>query len=204
MKRDNENCPFLIIFFRKEYEVVRMDFYQDDEKNLFRRLMNWAVDIILVISVAWFTVYMFGTEVKITGNSMTPVLESGDTVLMNRLPGALFGPARFDLVVFEREDRKTNVKRVIGLPGETVQITGGLVYINGQPLEAENGLEQVALAGLAENPITLGKDEYFLLGDNRESSEDSRFINIGNVKREQIKGSVWIRILPIIRFGLID
>ena len=204
MKRDNENCPFLIIFFRKEYEVVRMDFYQDDEKNLFRRLMNWAVDIILVISVAWFTVYMFGTEVKIAGNSMTPALESGDTVLMNRLPCALFGPGRFDLVAFEREDRKTNVKRVIGLPGETVQIKGGLVYINGQPLEAENGLEQVALAGLAENPITLGKDEYFLLGDNRESSEDSRFINIGNVKREQIKGSVWIRILPVIRFGLID
>lgn len=203
MKRDNENCPFLIIFFQEEKGVVLVDFYQEEEKNLLRRLLNWAVDIILVISVAWFTVYMFGTEVKIAGNSMAPALESGDTVLMNRLPMALFGPDRFDLVVFEREDRKTNVKRVIGLPGETVQIKGGLVYIDGQPLEAENGLEKVALPGLAEHPITLDKDEYFLLGDNRESSEDSRFINIGNVKREQIQGNVWIRILPVIRFGWI-
>ena len=83
-----------------------------------------------------------------------------------------------------------------------MQITAGYVFIDGQPLKAENGLSQVSLAGLAEHPITLGKDEYFLLGDNRDSSEDSRFINIGNVKREQIKGTVWIRILPVIRFGL--
>ncbi len=63
-------------------------------------------------------------------------------------------------------------------------------------LEAEDGLGQVSLAGLAENPMTLGKDEYFLLGDNRESSEDSRFSNVGNVKKEQIQGKVWVRIFP--------
>ena len=95
-----------------------MDFYEED-KSLLRRIMNWMVDIILVIVFAWFTVYMFGTEVRIAGNSMNPALESGDVVLMNRLPGVLFGPGRFDLAVFEREDQKTNVKRVIGLPGET-------------------------------------------------------------------------------------
>ena len=178
-----------------------MDFYEED-KSLLRRIMNWMVDIILVIVFAWFTVYMCGTEVRIAGNSMDPALESGDVVLMNRLPGVLFGPGRFDLAVFEREDQKTNVKRVIGLPGETVQITGGHIYIDGELLEAGDGLDEVSLAGLAEHPITLGKDEYFLLGDNRESSEDSRFINIGNVKREQIIGTVWIRILPVIRFGL--
>ena len=105
-------------------------------------------------------------------------------------------------MVFQREDQKTNVKRVIGLPGETVQITGGYIYIDGELLEADDGLNEVSLAGLAEHPITLGEDEYFLLGDNRDSSEDSRFINIGNVKREQIIGNVWIRILPVTRFGL--
>ena len=84
-----------------------------------------------------------------------------------------------------------------------MQIIGGFVYINGELLEAEHGLNQVSLAGVAENPIKLGNDEYFLLGDNRDSSEDSRFLNIGNVKREQILGKVWIRIFPIVKIGLI-
>ena len=108
------------------------------------------------------------------------------------------------MVVFEREDHKFNVKRVIGLPGEVVQIIDNLVYINDEPLEAENGLNQVVLAGIAENPVTLGEDEYFLLGDNRDGSEDSRFVNIGNVKREQIRGKVWLRLLPLIDIGLVE
>ena len=95
------------------------------------------------------------------------------------------------------------MKRVIGLPGETVQIIGGLVYIDGAPLEDESGLGQVSLAGRAGSPITLGEDEYFLLGDNRDSSEDSRFANVGNVKADQIQGKVWLRILPILKLGFL-
>ena len=117
---------------------------------------------------------------------------------MNRLSYDFGEPDRFDVVVFQRDDKKSNVKRVIGLPGEEIQIKGGLIYINGKRLETENQeLEQVALAGLAEEPIKLGEDEYFLLGDNRESSEDSRFANIGNVNKKQILGKVWIRISPL-------
>ena len=78
-----------------------------------------------------------------------------------------------------------------------------IVFIDGEQLSAEDNLDKVSLAGIAEIPITLGEGEYFLLGDNRDSSEDSRFINIGNVKREQILGKVWIRILPIIDLKLI-
>ena len=180
-----------------------MDFYQYEETNLLRRAVNWIVDIILVIAFAWFTVYTFGTEIKIAGHSMSPVLESNDVVLMNRLAYDFGSPDRFDIVVFQREDSRENVKRVIGLPGETVQIREGIIYIDGKPVEAENGLDSVSLAGLAENPVKLLEDEYFLLGDNRDSSEDSRFINIGNVKKEQILGKVWIRILPVTDFSLI-
>ena len=108
-----------------------------------------------------------------------------------------------DIVVFERGDNKTNVKRVIGLPGEEVLIQGGYIYINGERLEAEERLEQVSLAGLAESPVRLGEDEYFLLGDNRDSSEDSRFANVGNVKRTQILGKVWLRIYPLMDIRLI-
>ena len=106
-----------------------------------------------------------------------------------------------DLVVFSRGGGENNIKRVIGLPGETVQIEGGVIYIDGAVLEAEDGLGQVELAGLARDPVTLGNDEYFLLGDNRESSEDSRFSNVGNVKKEQIQGKAWVRISPVTAFG---
>lgn len=180
-----------------------MEFYQSEETNLLRRITGWVVDIIVVLSLAWFCLYAFGTQIRIAGQSMTPELHPDDVVLMNRLAYDFGKPDRMDVVVFMREDEKTNVKRVIGLPGETVQITGGSIYINGERLEAENGLDQVSLGGLAENPVELGDDEYFLLGDNRESSEDSRFANIGNVKKEQIMGKVWLRLFPLIDFSFI-
>ena len=112
-------------------------------------------------------------------------------------------PRHFDIVVFKREDGRKNVKRVIGLPGETVQIKNGLVYIDGSPLKAPEGLDLVSLAGRAESPILLSEDEYFLLGDNRDSSEDSRFSNVGNVKENQILGRVWLRFLPLLKLDFI-
>ena len=166
--------------------------------------MRWIVDIVVVISLAWFVVYGFGTQVRIAGQSMTPLLRGDDVVLMDRLTYDFTDPVRFDIVVFEREDHKSNVKRVIGLPGEVVQIIDNLVYINEEPLEAQEGLNEVVLAGIAENPVTLGEDEYFLLGDNRDGSEDSRFVNMGNVKRDQICGKVWLRLMPLIDIGLVE
>lgn len=180
-----------------------MEFYQNEETNLLRRVVNWIVDVVVVISFAWFTVYAFGTQVTVTGHSMLPLLQSENVVLMNRLSYDFSSPKRFDVVVFERGDSKANVKRVIGLPGEVVQIKGGYLYINEEKLEAEDGLDQVSLAGLAEKPVHLGEHEYFLLGDNRDSSEDSRFANIGNVNEEQILGKVWFRIYPLIDIALI-
>lgn len=180
-----------------------MEFYQVKETNTLRRVVGWIVDIIVVIALAFFTVYGFGSQVEIAGQSMIPLLQSEDAVLMNRLIYEFTSPKRFDVVVFQREDKKYNVKRVIGLPGEVIQIKGGSIYIDNQLLEAEGDLGQVSLAGLAENPIELGEDEYFLLGDNRDGSEDSRFANIGNVNRKQIMGKVWIRISPLINIDLI-
>ena len=145
---------------------------------------------------------------------MTPLLDSDDIVLMNQLKLVWGKPGRFDVVVFQREDQKKNIKRVIGLPGETVQIKDGQVWINGEVLQEEKQTmevdgemveleKKIALAGLAENLIVLGEDEYFLLGDNRDSSEDSRFANVGNVKESQIIGKVWFRIYPALNMGII-
>lgn len=175
-----------------------MEFYQNDEPNLIRRLCGWVVDITVALAFAWFCLHSFGSQVLVTGQSMVPLLNSGDVVLMNRLTYDLGKPDRMDVVVFEREDHKANVKRVVGIPGDVVQIRDGILYVNGNRFESTDGLDQVSLAGLAENPIELGPKEYFLLGDNRDSSEDSRFANVGNVKEEQILGKVWLRLFPLI------
>lgn len=191
-----------------------MKFYQEDGTSLLRVIINWVTDIIVVVALACFTVYAFGNQVVVSGNSMSPLLNSEDIVLMNQIALDWGKPERFDVVVFQREDQKMNVKRIIGLPGETVQIQNGRVWINGQLLEEEKRKvevdgeiieeeKKIALAGLAENPIELGEDEYFLLGDNRDSSEDSRFANVGNVKEAQIIGKVWFRIHPALEMGII-
>ncbi len=182
-----------------------MDFYDNDSENFssrLRRIIDWGVDIIVVLALAWFFIESFCIQVTITGQSMSPLLDPDDVVLVNRLTYDLSNPKRNDVVAFERDDQKINVKRIIGIPGDVVQITDGWVYLNGEPLKDED-LGAAYPAGLAESPIELGDGEYFLLGDNRDSSEDSRFINIGNVKREQIIGKVWLRILPLFRIRLI-
>ena len=180
-----------------------MEAFKNEEESLLRRAVNWVTDIIVVIALGCFTVYAFGVQVTVSGNSMSPLLNADDVVLVNQLSYDLGKPDRFEVVVFRREDGKANIKRIIGLPGETVQIRGGQVYINGEVLPDERELGPVSLAGLAENPITLGEDEYFLLGDNQNSSEDSRFSNVGNVKEDQILGKVWFRIFPAINMGSI-
>ncbi len=180
-----------------------MEFYHDNESNMIRNISKWVVDIAVALAFAWFCLYAFGMEVLVAGQSMAPLLNSDDIVLVNRLAYDFGRPERLDVVVFERGDKKTNVKRVIGLPGEVVEIKDGCVYINGKILEAGNDLEKVMLAGLAEAPVELGEDEYFLLGDNRDRSEDSRFANIGNVKEDQIIGKVWMRIFPLLNISLI-
>ena len=85
-------------------------------------MVNWIVDITVVIAIAWFIVYAYGTQIPIAGHSMTPLLQSEDIVLMDRLSYDFGKPDRFDVVVFEREDRKMNVKRVIGLPGRPYRL----------------------------------------------------------------------------------
>ena len=167
----------------------------------------WIADVASVLVLAVFVVLFFCHRVTVAGQSMEPTLAASDVVLVNRVTYHFDDPSRFDVVVFEKENNsavKKYVKRVIGLPGETVQIIEEMIYIDGVPLEGEAGLEHVTLAGLASDPVVLGADEYFVLGDNRDSSEDSRFSNIGNVNKSQIVGKVWFRVSPISRIGFVS
>lgn len=178
----------------------------DREESVLRTVIYWITDLLAVIVLAIFVVLFLCDRVTVTGHSMEPTLAAGDVVLVNQVEYHFEDPQRFDVIVFEKENNsavKEYVKRVIGLPGETVQIINETVYINGEILEAPEGLVRVTLSGLAAEPIVLGSDEYFVLGDNRDSSEDSRFSKIGNVKRGEIKGIVWLRISPFQNFGKI-
>lgn len=180
-----------------------MGLYTYEDNSTLRSLIHWVVDIIVVIGFAWFIVYGFLGQTIISGHSMSPTLEADDMCLVNRLAYDLGSPKRYDIVVFERADsRQRGVKRVVGLPGETVQIVGGSIYINNYKLD-DARIGSISLPGIAENPVELQEDEYFLVGDNADSSEDSRFSNIGNVKRKHIKGKLWLRVKPTERFGLI-
>ena len=176
------------------------------QTNLLQSTVYWITDLIAVVALAVFVVVFFCERVTVTGHSMETALAAGDVVLVDQVRYHFDEPGRFDVIVFDKENNgadKTYVKRIIGLPGERVQIINETIYINGAPLEAAGELAYVALSGLSEEEILLGPEEYFVLGDNRESSEDSRFPNIGNVARSQIRGCVWFRIAPFKDLGLI-
>ncbi len=190
--------PLFIPLFSRRYFV---EFYQVSDQSRLSLTVSWIVDLVVMIALAVYVVYLFGSRVEVVGGSMKPVLNSGDVVLMNRLAYTLGSPERFDIAVFERESSGLNLKRIIGLRGETVHIIGSKIYINGELLEADEAITTVTIAGLAEYPIELGEDEYFLLGDNRDSSEDSRFASIGNIKRSQLVGKAWLLFKPFSSFG---
>ena len=174
--------------------------------DLIRTVGIWAFKIILVCLLALVIVFYFGRQVKNSGDSMRPAVLDGDIVLVNRMIYDASKPKRGDIIVFKpngNENARSYIKRIIGLPGETVQIVDGYVYIDGQMLDEHYGNEVMETAGIAEEPVVLGDDEYFVLGDNRNNSQDSRAANVGVIHREDLLGRAWVRIWPLNKFGVI-
>lgn len=156
--------------------------------------VNWIAEIAIVCVIAFVLVWFFGQRVSNAGDSMKPVLSNGDVVLVNRLVYNASKPKRGDIIAFKpngNENTHYSIKRIAGLPGETVQIKEGSVYINDVLTLEHIFAEDIEEAGIAEEPVKLGGSEYFVLGDNHSSSDDSRMADIGNVKREDIYGKVW-------------
>lgn len=145
-------------------------------------------------------------RVDVYGDSMSPVLEAGDVLLVEKLTPEIREPERFDLVVFRYQyrDNLYYIKRIVGLPGETVQIVDGKLLIDGSALEENFGTELIEKGKRAEEPVVLGEDEYFVLGDNRNHSSDSRDSDIGNLSKEQIIGRAVVRIWPISRVSILN
>ncbi len=148
----------------------------------------------VAVFLAFVLVFSIGMRTSVIGDSMEPSLHNGQEILMNRILYRISMPKRGDVIVFLPNGNQNThfyVKRVVGLPGETVQIREGNVYIDGVLLAENELFDKIADPGIAQSELLLGSDEFFVLGDNRNSSEDSRSGNIGAVKKDSIIGRAW-------------
>lgn len=174
-------------------------------KSIVRELFGWIFFILIVVAASWAVVTFVGQRTQVSGSSMETTLSDGDQLIVDKITYRFQDPKRYDIVVFPYRYEKNTyyIKRIIGLPGETVQIASGCVYIDGQPLNEHYGNEVIEDPGIAGEPVTLGPDEYFVLGDNRNNSQDSRAVNVGTIHRDELLGRAWIRIWPFNEFGVI-
>lgn len=175
------------------------------EKSTMREVISMLIYIAIVLALTFLVVRYVGQRTQVSGDSMYPTLHSGDNLIVDKLSYRFKDPERFDIIVFPYQYKEETyyIKRIIGLPGETVQIIDGTIYINGNVLDENYGREKMVSSGLALDEIQLGEDEYFVLGDNRNASSDSREPDVGNIHRDDIIGRAFIRIWPFSRFGIL-
>ncbi len=181
---------------------------KDDDKdvNIVKELLSLIIYVGVVILICFLIITFVGQRTTVHGTSMYPTLENGDNIWIDKLKYHFTDPKRFDIIVFPYQgDNVYYIKRVIGLPGEKVYIDdAGNIFINGEKLDEDYGYEVIRENGLAAEEITLGDDEYFVLGDNRNVSRDSRSADVGNIKKADIIGQAKYRLSPIKKFGKID
>ena len=177
------------------------------KENPYNAIVVFVINIILFAALGYFVVVSFFGNARTVGHSMNNTLMDGDVVLINQFVYQLRNPKRYDVIVFKPKVETVSekyIKRIIGLPGETVQIIDGRVYIDGHALEDDVITTRIYNAGLANEPIKLGDDEYFVLGDNRNHSSDSREPSVGVLKRDQLIGRAWVRIYPFNKIGVVN
>lgn len=177
-----------LIFYEKKKRV---------SKDMVREILVTIFYCFAAVLLAFVLVFLVGMKISVIGVSMEPALYNGQEVFINRFIYKLFQPGRGDIVAFLPNGNQNShyyLKRVVGLPGERIQIIGGYVYIDGELLDEGDIYDKISDPGIAENEVILGSDEYFVLGDNRNSSEDSRSGNIGPVKKETIAGKAWFHL----------
>ena len=185
-----------------------MDMYLNSKKpkykKFFKSLFWWIIEIFLVILAAYLIIEYAVEKSTMMGVSMNTTLNDGDKIIINKLAYFRNEPKRYDVIVFSQSKSGHgyyNIKRVIGLPGETLEIVNGEVYVNGVKLQEVIPVEKMRVAGLADEAIVLGDNEFFVLGDNRSVSVDSRTAVVGLIDRRQILGKALYRVYPFDKIG---
>ena len=174
--------------------------------EILREIISTILYVVVIFAVVFLIITYVGQRTRVDGHSMEPSLSDGDNLIMDKISYRFRDPQRFDVIIFpvEFQENTYYIKRIIGLPGETVQIDAdGNIYIDGEILQEDYGKERILSAGIASRPIVLGEDEYFVLGDNRNNSMDSRFKEVGPSKRADIIGRAWVRIYPFDQIGFV-
>ena len=167
------------------------------EAAVVKEVFTWITGVFVAVLLAFVLVYCVGMTTSVIGISMKPTLENSEKIMVNRFVYMISSPKQNDVIVFVPNGSVNShyyVKRVVGTPGDTVQIVDGHLYINDELFAYEDRYDEMAHAGIAENKITLKKGEYFVLGDNRNNSEDSRSANIGIINKKNIIGKAWLHL----------
>lgn len=177
--------------------------------KVMKEMINTLLYLLGVLCLTYFVITFVGQRTEVDGESMEATLFDGDNLIVDKITYRFRNPQRFDIIVFpfQYQENTFYIKRIIGMPGETVQIDGqGNIYIDGVLLEESYGREIIRpeKIGIASEPILLGEDEYFVMGDNRNNSTDSRTEIVGNIHRDDIVGRAWLRIWPFSRFGILE
>ena len=176
--------------------------------KVLREMINTLLYLLIVLCLTYFVINYVGQRTEVWGASMESTLNDGDNLIVDKITYRFKDPQRFDIIVFPFQYEKDTyyIKRIIGLPGETVQIDlDGTIYIDGKELEENYGREIIKPenVGVAIKPVVLGEDEYFVMGDNRNNSSDSRMEVVGNIHRDDIIGRAWMRIWPLSDIGIL-
>lgn len=185
---------------RKSMRVKKMREREDfDRRKFIKVLSQWVLSIAVVIVLGYSLVTFGAQTVRVVGQSMEPVLQDGDTIIVSKVAYSLGDIKRYDIIAFklrDEEDNYYNIKRIVGMPGETVKVEGGHIFINGTSLDDLPFDDLIMTEGIAIDGITLGNNEYFVIGDNVNNSDDSRFVNVGSIEETEILGKVVYRLSP--------
>lgn len=178
---------------------------KEKSRGIAGEILSFLLYVVVVVGITFLIIHYVGQRTYVSGSSMENTLSDGDNLIVDKITYRFSDPKRYDIIVFpyQYEENTYFIKRIIGLPGETVQIVDGTIYIDGEALQESYGREVMKNSGLAADPITLGEDEYFVLGDNRNDSTDSRDPSVGKIPRDRIIGRAWVRIWPLSKIGIL-